>query len=185
MLICPSDGKNEFDYISPEAEQRTTNYAAVMGPGLDDNHVGTASLPYGYVATDGIIYFYSKTKIGDILDGTTNTIIAGERITDLRLWSKGWMTKDTPAVFQGKTIVWPMNTDPAVLCYRHGAKPGGCPTGSQPLEFNYIDFGSRHPGGAQFVMADGSVQFINETIEFSIYQDLATRDGGEVNRWTQ
>lgn len=182
-FVCPSDGQNEFDYISIAAEQRTANYNAVMGPGRDDKHLGSGSLPYGYAATDGIIYMYSKTRIGHIQDGTSNTLLVGERISDLRLWSKGWMDKANPTVFQGKNVTWPMNTDPTVLCYRHTTKPGGCPSASQEMAFNDIDFGSRHPGGAQFAFADGSVQFLEETINFETYGDLATRDGGEVADW--
>jgi prepilin-type N-terminal cleavage/methylation domain-containing protein/prepilin-type processing-associated H-X9-DG protein len=40
-------------------------------------------------------------------------------------------------------------------------------------------FKSLHPGGAQFVMADGSVQFINESIDHNMYRALSTRAGGE------
>ncbi|MDZ7616766.1 MAG: DUF1559 domain-containing protein [Patescibacteria group bacterium] len=182
-FVCPSDGRNEFDYISLSAEQRTANYNAVMGPGRDGKTLGSGSLPVGYAATDGIIYMYSKTRIGHIKDGTSNTLLTGERIADLRLWSKGWMDKANPTVFQGKNLTWPMNTDPAVLCYRHTTKPDGCPGESQSMGFNDIDFGSRHPGGAQFGFADGSVHFLSEAINFETYQDLGTRDGGEVADW--
>ena len=41
-------------------------------------------------------------------------------------------------------------------------------------------FWSRHPGGAHFVMGDGSVKFIKEQVGFVIFQALATRRGGEV-----
>jgi prepilin-type processing-associated H-X9-DG protein len=41
-------------------------------------------------------------------------------------------------------------------------------------------FRSLHPGGAQFAMADGSVQFISEGIDHKIYRGLSTRNGGEV-----
>lgn len=41
-------------------------------------------------------------------------------------------------------------------------------------------FKSRHPGGANFVMGDGSVHFISETIDFRLYNELGTRAGGEV-----
>ncbi|MDY0168326.1 MAG: DUF1559 domain-containing protein [Thermoguttaceae bacterium] len=182
VYLCPSDGRNEFDYIDLPAgrEYRTANYNAVMGPGRDGRYLGTESLPAGYAATDGVIHMYSGTRMRSIQDGTSNTLMVGERITDLRSWTKGWMTKDEPSVFQGKNIVWPMNTDPSVLCYRHVRKPGGCPAGSQEMAFNDIDFGSRHPGGAQFGLADGSVHFLSETINFTTYQDLATMDGGEV-----
>ena len=40
-------------------------------------------------------------------------------------------------------------------------------------------FKSLHPGGAHFVMVDGSVHFISESIDHNIYRALATRAGGE------
>jgi prepilin-type processing-associated H-X9-DG protein len=42
-------------------------------------------------------------------------------------------------------------------------------------------FRSDHPGGAQFVMVDGSVQFIPETIDYPVLRALVTRAGGEVD----
>ena len=39
---------------------------------------------------------------------------------------------------------------------------------------------SLHPGGANFLFADGSVRFIKEQVGFTIFQSLATRAGGEV-----
>jgi prepilin-type processing-associated H-X9-DG protein len=40
-------------------------------------------------------------------------------------------------------------------------------------------FKSRHPGGAQFVMADGAVRFIDENIDFRNYNRLGDRRDGE------
>jgi prepilin-type processing-associated H-X9-DG protein len=48
--------------------------------------------------------------------------------------------------------------------------------------FNDFFFASNHPGGVNFVFADGSVHFINEAISFVIYEDLGTIAGGETNR---
>ena len=45
-----------------------------------------------------------------------------------------------------------------------------------------LGFRSRHAGGLQFVFADGSVHFIEDTIDMIIYRALATRNGGEVIR---
>ncbi len=41
-------------------------------------------------------------------------------------------------------------------------------------------FKSRHPGGAGFAIADGSVAFLNQTIDYDVYNALGTRAGGEV-----
>jgi prepilin-type processing-associated H-X9-DG protein len=41
-------------------------------------------------------------------------------------------------------------------------------------------FKSMHPGGAHFVMVDGSVHFVQEAIDHLIYRGLATRQGGEI-----
>jgi prepilin-type N-terminal cleavage/methylation domain-containing protein/prepilin-type processing-associated H-X9-DG protein len=41
-------------------------------------------------------------------------------------------------------------------------------------------FKSQHPGGAHFVLADGSVHFISEAIDYRLYNQLGTRDGGEI-----
>ncbi len=182
VFVCPSDGQNEYDYVSPSNRQRTTNYNAVMGPGRDGHFLNqTDSSGLGIAATDGIIYLYGATPIAEVRDGTTNTLLVGERVNDLRLWSKGRSGSNAaPAIFQGKNVVWPLNTRETVLCYRQGSKPGGCPDGSDLLKFNNIPFGSRHPGGAHFVMADGSVQFLSETISLDLYQEMATRKGGEL-----
>lgn len=40
-------------------------------------------------------------------------------------------------------------------------------------------FGSYHPGGGNFLLGDGSVRFISETIDFATYRALSTRNGAE------
>jgi prepilin-type processing-associated H-X9-DG protein len=40
-------------------------------------------------------------------------------------------------------------------------------------------FRSDHPGGAQFVLADGSVQLIEQSIEYPVLRSLVTRAGGD------
>ncbi len=45
---------------------------------------------------------------------------------------------------------------------------------------HFDDFGSRHAGGCQFVLADGSVKMITQFIDLKVYQGLATRHNHEV-----
>lgn len=46
--------------------------------------------------------------------------------------------------------------------------------------FNDGDFGSEHPGGAQFCMANGSVHFVSEEVDHDIFLSTASRNGGEM-----
>jgi prepilin-type processing-associated H-X9-DG protein len=53
-----------------------------------------------------------------------------------------------------------------------------------PTPNNYWDvmgFRSLHPGGAHFAMADASVDFVDEGIDYNLYQNLSTKAGGEVS----
>ena len=43
-----------------------------------------------------------------------------------------------------------------------------------------VSFGSRHPGGANFVFADGTLQYLQDTIDPTVFSALGTRAGGEV-----
>ena len=57
--------------------------------------------------------------------------------------------------------------------------PGGAEADIILKWYDVRGFRSYHPGGAQFVMADGSVQFIQDSIDGAAYRALATRNGGE------
>ena len=43
-----------------------------------------------------------------------------------------------------------------------------------------LNFGSLHEGGAFFLMADGAVRFVSETVDYQNYRHLGERDDGEV-----
>ena len=45
--------------------------------------------------------------------------------------------------------------------------------------YDACGFKSAHPGGASFLLADGSVHFTNETIDYRLYNELGSRSGGE------
>ncbi len=183
VFVCPSDGKMPFDRFATEDEWRTTNYRGVTGAGVNGEYADMEDASHcGDYYIDGVFYPDSGVRIRDITDGTSNTLAVGESTFELRLWTKGAYYEGDPekkvCSFSSKNVRWPINSDPEELCYYN------CSSGSGRCVFNDAYFGSRHPGGAQFAFADGSVHFLSETVDMTLYQELATRAGGEVNRWS-
>lgn len=127
-------------------------------------------------AGNGILYRNSKTRVADVSDGTSNTLLAGERSSNLSLAT--W----TGAV--PYAVVQPRETGPfgigdgAALVLGHTGEgtaihPPNCP-------LNHVeDFRSRHPGGANFLFADGAVRFLSQSINPQTWKALGTRSSGE------
>ena len=136
--------------------------------GRDGLHVSTQYLGVSgteYNKYDGVLFNDSSVRIDDIRDGTTNTICIGERgIPDGLYW--GWIICAVGSDGGG-------NRD-AVLSTGLGLSSGS-PDGTHNGHF-----WSHHPGGAFFCLGDGSVQFLSESIDFQLFQDLSTIAGGEV-----
>jgi len=84
-------------------------------------------------------------------------------------WSWG-----TSGMTMFSTIVPPSNTQHGWNSCRNGC--GGCGTDNSHI----INANSYHPGGANTLMADGSVKFLKGTVAQRIYWALGTRDRGEV-----
>ena len=73
------------------------------------------------------------------------------------------------------TIVPPNSTQ-----YRWSACRTDCGGGCDGASMDYSNAGSYHPGGSNFLMADGSVKFLKGTVAMQTYWALGTRSGGEV-----
>ena len=111
----------------------------------------------------GILWFGSKVDIGKIIDGTSNTLMVGERAIDpSKSW--GWDATGTECDQWMGTGDVSAGTDKLL-----DANPN-----------NAIRFNSHHPGIAQFLLGDGSVRGLSYNIDFNTYGALGTRDGGEV-----
>ncbi len=97
----------------------------------------------------------------EVTDGLTHTFMVGETIPGHCAWN-GAFNSNFPVL---PTTI-PLNT----LVSDNGTG------GNYPTTCGFKSF---HSGGANFVMGDGSVHFIDDSIDYRLYNQLGTRAGGE------
>ena len=129
------------------------------------NH-GTAGSPDGRIKAGSFAGLFARAPISvnfdAIHDGLSNTIMLGETLPEHCRWN-GAYNGNNPVV----STVIPINTMDSMQT-----------TGIN--DRTACGFKSNHPGGAQFALADGSVHFISQTIDYQLFNNLGSRDGGEI-----
>ena len=116
-------------------------------------------------------------RIAEITDGTSQTLAVGEKSQNLAraTWTGAIAHAAVPInELQAEDGLSPEGGGALVLA--HTGELDG--PNSKPAHAD--QFWGRHPGGANFVFADGSVRFIKEKRPLAIFQAIATRRGGEV-----
>jgi prepilin-type N-terminal cleavage/methylation domain-containing protein/prepilin-type processing-associated H-X9-DG protein len=119
----------------------------------------------------GIHLYWTRVKMRQLTDGTSKTISVGETIeghtqSSSNIWTYVLRFGDCYRVTEVA-----LNTPPGVESAVAGDNPG---------EFNGA-FASHHPGGAQFVYADGHIEFVTENIDLDTYQNLSTIAGAPLD----
>jgi prepilin-type processing-associated H-X9-DG protein len=213
---CPSDNPAElFDSLNPD--QAASSYVGVAGSaGSRAPDSSTSSQDtYGFYGSktdntlgpinyDGMLYMGSKVRPKDVTDGTSNTLLAGERWYSLRAWTVGgyWtqgessgFTQKPPSGpkagqfgFGYKNIDrrYPINASLEAVGYYflHNTQKEQRPIPNAPADkltmgCNNLLFGSFHSGGANFVYADGSVHLLADDLDGNIYEAIASKNGQE------
>ncbi len=103
-----------------------------------------------------------KRKFKQVTDGLSKTFLVGETLPEQCAYQGAYAPNFSLA---GTQI--PLNLLTATCPAPPGCHATGC------------GFKSPHPGGVHFAMVDASVQFVNENIDYRIYNELGTRAGGE------
>ena len=175
-LICPADVREDTTLTGPQwggnGLVAFTGYLGVASSAEGDES-------YNGGQSNGILYWKSTSRFADITDGTSNTLMVGERPPSADL-QYGWWFAGAGWDGSGEGDV--------VLGARSVQYAGslGCPAskvGLQPGNINepcdQVHFWSQHTGGSNFLMGDGSVHFTNYSAN-SVLPQLCSRNGGEV-----
>jgi prepilin-type N-terminal cleavage/methylation domain-containing protein/prepilin-type processing-associated H-X9-DG protein len=177
---CPSNPGSTSD-------ANNLDYFGVQGGGpLSEKWSCGSTSSTRFFYNNGVLFVRSKTKFQDITDGTSKTFMVGE--------SKYMPTQDgqdtegpcggtraymgwASGMHTSPTAAHPVTMAAMVIGINPNDTYGGL---TQTKECSSRMFGSLHPGGCNFTLADGSVRFVSETTSISLLQDLAVRNDGDV-----
>ncbi len=179
VFLCPSNtGGSSFLTINNGSGNTLVNdlasgqYVAVAGQWEPEE--------YAFL-DNGIFYRNSKISLRDITDGSSTTLMAGERSQNVA--NASWVGM-IPTGKSCNNPAWSVHDCEAtcVLVLGHTGPSPEEPWVDVPnnAKSGVDDFHSLHPGGCNFLFGDGSIRFVKATINAQVFSQLATRAGGEV-----
>ena len=197
-LICPSD-----DLPSPpqfirypgdgsRAEHPNGLFWGLSSYGPNSGSQGIADLPS--TPNDGMFYYKTRVRMTEIADGTSNTLLFGERSNREPLWSQiiytggitkdfrffsGWWWDTNGPGYNWRTALAEINWRlPSAAAANPPAR--GSPVWNDLYYKRLGAYGSQHAGGANVAFADGSARFLADSLPLLTLRALSTRAGGEV-----
>jgi prepilin-type N-terminal cleavage/methylation domain-containing protein/prepilin-type processing-associated H-X9-DG protein len=177
FVTCPSDPsatvRDDIWHWKPEAVG-SSSYKGVLG----DTVVWSSSTIWKEGSTpdchnnvsgcNGLLWrttYWDPVKLQSVIDGMSNTFMVGESV----------VTQDYHAAALFADGDWASCNSPLNF-FITGV------TDQELQNDHWYDtrgFRSLHPGGANFALGDGSVQFVQEGIDHNLYRALSTRNGEE------
>jgi prepilin-type N-terminal cleavage/methylation domain-containing protein/prepilin-type processing-associated H-X9-DG protein len=170
LFSCPSDPRGPGPH--PTLAHRTVGVTSYLGV------LGT-----DHIKNDGVLFKASATRLTDITDGASNTLLVGERPPSRDFWFGWW--------YAGVGMEGSGAPD-SLLGVRERRTSGftnkSCAPGPYNFRTDKLDekcavyhFWSLHNGGGNFLLCDGSVRFLSYSAD-NVLPALATRAGGEATQ---
>jgi prepilin-type N-terminal cleavage/methylation domain-containing protein/prepilin-type processing-associated H-X9-DG protein len=122
---------------------------------------------------DQVVQSTPQTRLRDILDGTSNTFLVGEKHVPRSKYGQSGPSWGDGAIFNGD---FPRN-------YNRIAGLPQFNLGQGPNDLNgpwHCKFGSDHPGICQFAFADGHVAILKNSVDINVLNKLAVRNDGQI-----
>ena len=170
----------------PDATALVTNYFGVMGGGASTiSRANASATPQAYWFNNGVIFPNSRIEPAHIFDGTSNQYLIGEGIY-------AWTKNNTVGYDNGNSYwSWASNarSGNAGCCYIPATTTSAMDginshTDADPTSRTWPTgiadsahkFGSFHPNGCLMFFADGSLRFVENTLDINVHRLLSRRN---------
>ncbi len=189
-LTCPSDTPNISGAITTTINgvvYAITSHNYVANYGNTDNYSEDITTSGGWPITakfGGVPFGYKHlfwNRLTDILDGTSNTLMVSETVQGIGDDLRGFSWWAPGAQF---TSVFPPNTSNQDIVTQNCPLRNDRPRENLPCRdnggrWNILAARSRHQGGVNAAMCDGSVRFIQQNLSINTWRAISTSKGGE------
>jgi hypothetical protein len=171
ICMVGSCSTSRADYVANSGSVRSGETA---GPGAGAT---TFTSPYANIEQNGLTYSQSQVTIGQIADGTSKTMMVGEKYLTPTNYDNGADAADDQSMFGGHDRDF--NRYTVDSCTARVNPPMQDTPGTGECGFNWR-FGSAHPAGLHIAYADGSVHQIEYGVDLLIWMKLGGRTDDDV-----
>jgi prepilin-type N-terminal cleavage/methylation domain-containing protein/prepilin-type processing-associated H-X9-DG protein len=157
MFLCPMDQTPSDAFAVTDATFRVIGQ---LGPSSYAATVGSDASEVNDQICNGIFFRNSRTRLTDITDGTSQTVMFGDRAWSQTngTWAGAPNGAVTRAGFRNPWVNATGSSAALVLVHNNWINI------SSDADGGLDDFSSNHPGGVNLVFADGSVHFVTDIL---------------------
>jgi prepilin-type N-terminal cleavage/methylation domain-containing protein/prepilin-type processing-associated H-X9-DG protein len=188
IYLCPSDN-GKIDQDVGQYQRTRGNYVVNWGNALYDDRRTDASataIPQNFgpfYHNTGRRNLPGEVNFASITDGLSNTLLMSETLIAKVASDNDWRgdIHNDDGVFRFHTVVTPNSSSPDLISSTTFFRPNNDPL--MPVALGNPQRAaarSRHPGGVNAAMSDGSVRFYRNAIDLTTWRALGSMAGGEV-----